>query len=266
MIQIFPNLKTAISFAGNTLKTYGAKVNTGSWQGIKQEVEMFEYDNLYFRACMPQSQLALETQVRPDMPWAEDHFQERVTGEPLNPGEQYRKWPYYKDSSFNDKNFRNVDEKFSHTYMERYWPKYAGLDKLQENESKKVGGVLRGIRYEYGDLNDVISLLLREPYTRQAYLPVWFPEDTGVKHGGRVPCSLGYHFMRKGDDLQVHYTIRACDYLRHFRNDIYLTVRLCQWVLEKLQYLGDGWGPVSCGILTMDIIHFHVFAKEQNII
>ena len=30
---------------------------------------------------------------------------------------------------------------------------------------------------------DVIDLLEREPFTRQAYLPIWFPEDTGAFHG-----------------------------------------------------------------------------------
>lgn len=264
-MQIFSNLTQGIQYAREQLKKYGELTDPTSWQGIKKDYKMFEVDNVYFRCCMPSTQIALEQQVKPDMPWAEDHFQERIGGVPLNPGVQYKNWPGYKDVDFNDKNFRK-EGNFTHTYMERYWPKTAGhrVTMLKDNENQ-------GIRYEYGDLEDVVELLLRQPYTRQAYLPVWFPEDTGVKHGGRVPCTIGYHFMRKGDDLNVHYMIRACDYIRHFRNDIYLTVRLVQWVLNQLKAEPPGevsrdWANVQPGIFTMDIVHFHVFAQEKNLI
>lgn len=257
MQQIFSNLTQAIAYARGCLRQFGQITETTKWQGITQAIPMFEVDNVYFRACMPSTPIALEEQVKPDMPWAEDHFLERVAGRPLNPGEQYKNWPGYKDKDYNDKNFRR-DEVFTHTYMERYWPKFAGT-------GQRSGNI--GIRYAYGDLRDVINLLANEPYTRQAYLPVWFPEDTGVVHGGRVPCSIGYHFMRKGDDLHVHYMIRACDYIRHFRNDIYLTIRLAQWILDVLQgEMGSRWKGVQLGIFTMDIVHFHVFAPEKNLV
>lgn len=273
MQQIFSNLSQGINYAKSCLKQYGQEININSWQGIKSPAKMFEVDNVYFRACMPQTPIALEEQVKPDMPWAEDHFKERVGGIPLNPGEQYKNWPGYKNKEFNDRNFR-PQEKFTHTYMERYWPKVAGIPEYSSGsfKSQHNGEHNRGIRYEYGDLDDVIMLLYKDPYTRQAYLPVWFPEDTGVLHGGRVPCTIGYHFMRKGDDLNVHYQIRACDYIRHFRNDIYLTVRLAQWVLDRVQRLSEvgsnknPWTGCQIGILTMDIVHFHVFAQERNLI
>lgn len=269
MQRIFSNLKQGIDYARECLKTYGSIINVPKWQGIQAPKKMFEVDNVYFRACMPQSATALEELVKPDMPWAEDHFLERVSGKSLNPGVQYKNWPSYKDSHFNDKNFR-PDGNFTHTYMERYWPKRAGESLSGKKEEDSICNW--GIRYPYGDLNDVINLLKAQPFTRQAYLPVWFPEDTGVGHGGRVPCSIGYHFMRKGDDLNIHYMIRACDYIRHFRNDIYLTVRLAQWVLHKLQYFPcpgpyeDTWKNTQLGIFTMDIIHFHVFETERNLI
>jgi hypothetical protein len=68
--------------------------------------------------------------------------------------------------------------------MERYWPKY--INWAQDEEPQDA---MFGIRYNYGDLNDVVDLLARSPATRQAVLPVWFPEDTGAVHGERVPCS-----------------------------------------------------------------------------
>ena len=284
MLSNFSNISEAINFSRERLKNYGQTVKTESWQGIKQEREMFEFLNLYWSAPIPNDLLTLRNQIKPDLPWADKHFEERVGGEPSNPGETYKIWPYYKNTDFNDKNFRNVsfepgydkgkmvqvsmvpkkETKFTHTYMERYWPKHAA----PEVHSKKAYPLF-GIRYYWGDLADVINLLNKEPYTRQAYLPIWFPEDTGVLHGGRVPCSLGYHFIMRNNKLNIHYTIRACDFIRHFRNDIYLTCRLAQWVLHKL--MGDTlehtlWDNVSPGLITMDIISLHVFDQEKNLI
>ena len=125
MQQIFSNLTQAIAYARGCLRQFGQITETTKWQGIKQTVPLFEVDNVYFRACMPSTLIALQEQVKPDIPWAEDHFMERIGGIPLNPGEQYKNWPGYKDKDFNDKNFRK-NEVFTHTYMERYWPKYAG--------------------------------------------------------------------------------------------------------------------------------------------
>ena len=275
MQQIFSNLTQGINYAKQCLRNYGQVIKADNkWQGVKINRSMFEVDNVYFRCCMPQSPIALEEQVKPDMPWAEDHFQERVGGKPLNPGEQYKNWIGYKaeNKDWNDLHFR-PEGVFTHTYMERYWPRYAG-EKYKPFLANPQGHFPPhcGVRYEYGDLLDVINLLYKEPFTRQAYLPIWFPEDTGVLHGGRVPCSIGYHFMRKGDDLNIHYMIRACDYIRHFRNDIYLTVRLAQWVLDRVKRLSEldsnanPWTGCQLGIFTMDIVHFHVFESERNLI
>lgn len=244
-------------------RTYGRTVKTESWQGIKNEVTMFELCNVYLRAMMPNTATFMAFMTDPDLPWAALHFQERVGRKPVNPGETYKEWPHYKgrNAEFNDRNFK-PDGKFSHTYMERYWPKHASV--YGENQTISQFG----IRYPYGDLDDVVNLLLREPYTRQAYLPIFFPEDTGAVHGGRVPCSLGYHFMLRDNQLHVHYTIRACDYLRHFKNDIFLTMRLADWVLGELLIKDDKkfWSNMELGIFTMDIISLHVFDKEKNLI
>lgn len=239
---------------------------------------------------MPNSLNILTQQTKPNLPWAEEHFKERVDGYPTNPGETYKIWPYYKNTDFNDKNFRNFKhepgydnkgkmvevsivngpyqtDQFTHTYMERYWPKYANPDHFNSSNNPVFTHGNFGIRYVYGDLRDLVGLLIREPYTRQAYLPVWFPEDTGVLHGGRVPCSLGYHFIMRNNKLNIHYTIRACDFIRHFRNDIYLTVRLAMWVLGELKQ--KPWWELSdiqLGLITFDCISLHIFEQEKNLI
>lgn len=266
MQRIFPNIQTAIQYALGELKTKGEVRTTESWQGLKNEVRMWEYDELYFRAIMPQGNIEIQRQTKATQPWAEDHFQERVGGQPLNPGEQYKNWPFYGNKDQSNNRFRNVNYKFSHSYMERYWPKFANPEHFNSSNNPVFTHGNFGIRYAYGDLMDVIELLHKEPNTRQAYLPVWFPEDTGVLHGGRVPCTIGYHFIVRDYRLHINYHIRSCDALRHFKNDIYLTVRLGQWVLQQLCYKDIKWAEINMGILSMNITNFHCFEQEKNLI
>ncbi|UVK62968.1 thymidylate synthase [Gordonia phage Hexbug] len=209
----------------------------------------------------------------PDLRWAEDHHLERVGGEPLNPAPSYERWPWHSEAAreqfkqrgrevvtepagyssdlmaFGRKIVGTREVPFDHTYPERMWPKYARQQ------------VQRGIRFAYGDLLSVVHLLHKDPDTRQAYLPIWFPEDTGSEHGQRVPCTLGYHFIRNGDKLDVNYFIRSCDITRHFTNDVYMTGRLLQFVVERLHQLDDQ--EVMVGTLTMFASNLHMFTADE---
>lgn len=245
-------------------------VDTGHWQAIKNvpQTKTLELRSVLLEYDIPRSIEQLQVEVTPNLPWAEDHFQERVAGLPLNPGDQYKNWPWYKGNV--EKHQTVEEEKFSHTYMERYWPKWAGPNYEEMKDSTSVAWEpMHGIRYKFGDLDDVVDLLAREPFTRQAYLPVWFPEDTGAHHGERVPCSLGYHFMLREGKLHCFYPIRSCDFIRHFRDDVYLTCRLVQWVLSRLQDLANvsrgeenEWHYVVPGELSMFMHSLHIFEGD----
>jgi len=211
--------------------------------------------------------------INPNMPWAEDHFQERVCGYPINPGLEWERWPYNKSAA----TFLDERGMFNHNYMERYWPKHAGLVERPtetargwEDAARETFGGMnpythRGIMYEYGDLNDVVALLANDPYTRQAYLPVWFPEDTG---GGskRAPCTIGYHFLMRDGRLDINYHIRSCDYVRHFRDDCYLTVRLALWMLEECRKINPEWKDVKPGLFVMQIGSLHIFRNDYRML
>jgi hypothetical protein len=249
-------------------------VDTGHWQALKDvpQTQTRELRAVTLTYEIPRHRTELQAEVQPNLPWAENQFQERVGGEPLNPGETYLDWPWYKG---NVSTHQDRMEKFSHTYMERYWPRFTGAYAAEPPDGGPgYGGVFlqggeprgqKGIRYRYGDLNDVVKLLAREPYTRQAYLPVWFPEDTGAHANQRVPCSLGYHFMLREKKLHCLYTIRSCDFLRHFRDDVYMTARLVQWMIEKAQlhHLKYEWDDVVPGDLTMVMHSLHVFEGDM---
>ena len=208
-----------------------------------------------------------QDEIKPNLPWADDHFtKERVSGDPINPGTTWRDWPY---ASSADKHRRpgEDDPQFDHSYAERYWPKFAGKTKGGLLESDVPSSILKGVRFAYGDLDDLVDLLSREPTTRQAFLPVWFPEDLGaIAQGKRVPCSLGYHFIMRAGTLHVVYYIRSCDFVRHFRDDVYLTIRLLLWVLEqcRLANVDPMWDDVKPGTLTMHITSLHIFQADNK--
>jgi len=261
-------LDKAIQKTAHTLINTGYDITTEKWQGVDNPPAMWESLNVVLNSVMPQTPGELTRLVKPNLPWAENHFRERISGKPLNPGNEYKNWPYYK----RDAEMRTEGEKFTHSYMERFWPKYAG-GKFAENDpdatkyyKEKNYDPNKGVRYTLGDFNDLLILLKKEPHTRQAYLPIWFPEDTGVVHGGRVPCSLGYYFIMRRGYLHLNYYIRSCDFLRHFKDDIYMAVRLAQELLNQLRYLDNSWDDVELGTFNMYIGSLHIFLQELNIV
>lgn len=261
--MIHPDFNKAIEAVRQKFINTNQIVRTEKWQGIPLEHDMRECLNVYFQSFMTSDIDKLVKDIKPNLPWADLHFEERVSGIPSNPGESYKVWPFYG----RDKEMRNANDKFTHTYQERFWPVIAG--RLGEANHFKAFDPNMGIRYRYGDLNDLMTLLAKEPLTRQAYLPIFFPEDTGAIHGGRIPCTIGYHFIRRDNYLHIKYYIRSCDYLRHFRDDIYLAVKLVLWVIEGLKNykLSQGkWDNVKPGIFTMDITSLHIFNNEITLL
>lgn len=243
-------------------------VHTDTWQGVaighRPEAQMKELLNVSFAVVVGnRTKEVLAKATGCNMPWAEDHFLERVCGQPINPGVEWKNWPH----ALNAEKFLKNGQ-FNHNYMERYWPRYAGhlspTKTAKDYELVTHGrGPNWGIYDEFGDLNDVVELIGRDPLTRQAYLPVFFPEDTGARNGDRVPCTLGYHFIVRNDELHLVYYLRSCDFVRHFRDDVYLSVRLQMWVIEQLrEKFGERWLKVKPGSFTMHITSLHCFIND----
>lgn len=242
-----------------SLERNGQQVQTARWQGVKPPAPMLEVVHHTFTAFIPGTVEELQVETRANQPWAENHFRERIGGEPLNPGHEYKNWPFFRGNV--PKHQTEQGEAFTHTYMERIWPKWAGPQHQPDNPPRQ------GIRYPYGDMGDVLNLLEREPDTRQAYLPIWFPEDTGATHGGRVPCTLGYHWMLRDEALHCMYPIRSCDIIRHLPDDIYLACRKTQWIIEQMRERKvEEFRDAVPGDLTMVFGSLHCWANERNIL
>lgn len=238
--NVFPDLKTAIKECRRSLLEEGNVLKTDSWQGLSTGFEFLELEAVNFISPLPKTCDEAEEMCNPWLPWADDHFMERISGKPLNPPPSHKYW-----LSGNEE-FKSGD-KFSHSYPERFWPK-----SLMES----------GIRYKTGDLNDLINLLKKDLYTRQAYLPIYFPEDLGASAlGERVPCTLGYHFYIRNGKLNVFYPMRSCDALRHFHNDMYLCYRLTEYIMEKVD--PDLELGIELGYIHFSCSSFHCFTNDK---
>lgn len=226
-------MESEILNAYKLLLSNNKESNNNEWQSISIDKKnpVVELKNVFIKFNKFKEPL---NEIKPDMPWSENHFKERINGLPLNPGNEYKNWPYYTAID-NDLLFRESG-KFSHNYMERYW----------------CSGHT-GIRYDYGDLNDIINRLKRNKYTRQAFLSVWHPEDQ-KDNNVRIPCTIGYWFNNDNGCLNMTYLIRSCDAVRHFRNDIYMSYRL-------LQHVADSIG-LSYGSMDVWIGSFHCFKSD----
>ncbi len=143
--------------------------------------------------------------------------------------------------------------RFNHSYADRLWPKRL-----------EGGSAMLGHRGEYGDLSDLVQLLVRDPHTRQAWIPLFHPEDTGWSDGGRKPCTLGYQMIRRGDRLSIWYPLRSCDFVRHLRDDLYLAVRMLLWVLDRCRDRDrERWAGVVPGDFGFHATSLHWFENDR---
>jgi thymidylate synthase len=235
--MLFLSTKQSIDNAIRILLHKKNIIKPNKWQAVNIESEMLEIDNMFLQMQMCDSINSLSLETKADLPWSEDHFQERLAG-PSNPGEQYKKWPYYRED-LDDSRFR-PDGIFSHTYQERFWP----LD-------------IQGNRFKMGNWSDIKDRLKSDPSTRQAFFSIWHPEDHS-NNEVRLPCTIGYWFKINDNDLDVTYLIRSCDARRHFRNDIYMTQRLAMDMINHLDI-----ADLKLGKLSVWIGSFHCFISDK---
>ena len=63
------------------------------------------------------------------------------------------------------------------------------------------------------------------------------------------------------------YYIRSCDYIRHFRDDVYMACRKLMWLLDNLKQRDPKkWSDVTPGYFVMHITSLHCFNSEKGIL
>jgi thymidylate synthase len=160
-------------------------------------------------------------------PWADAEFIERITepknGEFINPGEAWKLRENVWGEFFHD-------GKFGYSYNELIW---------NNNQFTKI-----------------VERLKEDPDSRQLWISLWDPTRDPDLLGGvsRVPCSLGYGFQVREGKLNMHYIMRSCDFSTHFSNDVYLAIKLLEYVAELTGY--------EVGNFTHTIFSLHVYRKD----
>jgi thymidylate synthase len=220
-MRFFANYSEALNELRRELKEMGVRVSTKSVQNKNIEnnsdYEMLEITNYTYLITSPN---LAELPVK-DLKWCEEEFKERVSGEYVNPGDAWGlRHEYWKQ-------FQRPDGTFDYTYPERM--------------------VL--------PLGRVIDVLKKDLNTRRAFLPIFDrcgdnPSNLSV----RIPCSLGYWFDFRQDKLNVTYLQRSADLSEHFRNDIYLAYKLCEYVASEV--------GVPAGTFCHWLGSFHCFSKD----
>ena len=160
-------------------------------------------------------------QLNPTQPWADAEFLERIDHKRFNPGEAYKLRPDIWDEFL-------VEGKFDYTYNERM----------------------------AGRINLIIKEIKRNPDSRQLYLGIWdnIIDIHRIGGGWRIPCSLGYLFQVRNNQLNITYTMRSCDYSTHMENDIYLATKLLWHVADKVD--------IKPGNFTHFVNSLHIYAKD----
>ncbi len=244
-------INEAISQCMIDLSDNGVAYKSNKWQAIDSPDSLFEIIDIHLKIKIPESISELGVLCNADLPWAENHFQERISGNPANPGFEYQNWPYYKPNKHNSSFRAEGEGYFSHTYMERFWPDISiiGTGKM---------------KYRYGNFQDLLDRLISDPYTRQAYFAIWHPNDQS-NNNVRLPCTIGYQILIREGKLNILYTIRSCDIFRHFKNDIYMTMRLAQYIRDVLIAKGV-FDKLEVGNMGMYIGSLHCFNTEKRLL
>lgn len=157
-------------------------------------------------------------------PWAEKEFEERIDkAGNVNPGtawlERKEVWTEYMH-----------DGKMAYTYNERFF------------RNKQIEKIIERLKGDHD--------------SRQLWLSVWDPNEDPDKLGGisRVPCSLGYNFQYRDGALNIHYIMRSCDFSTHFTNDVYLGIKLLEYVAKET--------GLPVGNFTHTMFSLHVYKKD----
>ena len=154
--------------------------------------------------------------------WADAEFEERVDPEYTNPGEAYK----LREHIWQE--FLNGRGRFDYSYNNRM----------------------------ECSLDFVIKELRKNPDSRQAIISVWDarldPEGMGGKY--RIPCSMYYQLMVRGERVNIIYNQRSADVVTHFGNDVYLAWRLMEYIAGKIN--------MRPGFLFHNIGSLHAYKKD----
>lgn len=165
-------------------------------------------------------------------PWADAEFKERITD------------PFNKERT--RANFINPGEAW--LLRKDVWQEYIHDGKLAYTYNELI--------WNNDQFTKIVNRLKADSDSRQLWINLWDVNNHPNLLGGvsRVPCSLGYGFQVREGKLNMTYVMRSCDFSTHFRNDVYLAIKLLEYVASLTGY--------EVGNFTHFIFSLHVYKKD----
>lgn len=221
-MRIYTNWQECYEEVKRDLAEMGIRVFPKSMQDKKGDFETLELQN-YSYSLLNANSSDISGVIQP---WADSEFNERIdpSGN-INPGNA---WELRKD----------------------VWTEYLHEGKMAYTYNERL--------FLNDQLNKIIERLKEDKDSRQLWVSIWNPEIDPDKLGGvsRVPCSLGYNFQYREGKLNIHYVMRSCDFSTHFINDVYLAIKLLEYVAEKT--------GLKVGSFTHTMFSLHVYKEDVS--
>lgn len=237
-MRIFRNFPEAFGEIRRDLGEMGAKVRTTTVQD-KLLTDTHDYDTVELMNYAYTVTDARFEDLKPVQPWADAEWKERKAGAqgvPTNPGHAWQLRSEDEGDNITWEDYLEIDGKPRSTHADAAAHR-GEVTALFNNpyQRRRVG-----FSYAYPErlsrmdqVANVIAALRKDSMSRQAYVAMWNPEDSDRLGVRRVPCSLGWHFLFRDGSLHMTYFMRSCEFATHFQNDIYLAMRLQEYVAEE---------------------------------
>lgn len=227
-MRIYKTCKEAASETKRELKEMGVEVKLETMQDkkIKDNPEFITNELIGYSYMIlnttDKEELPKSFNKENEMDWAKKEFEERISQTEVNPGEAYKLREVWEEFVH--------DGKFAYSYPERI------ADQVE----------------------NVITCLAETPTARNAIVSFWNPKIDTNRIGGkmRVPCSMYYQFLIRDGKLNLIYNIRSNDLMTHWCWDVYLAIKMQEYVAEKLD-MEIGWFIQQIGSL-------HTYQKDLN--
>lgn len=230
MSRIFDSCVEAQKEIERTLYEMGIKVRPYSYQNkIVKDDPNFETIELQGESYTIVDHSDMGKMKGLTLDWCKAEFEERINPIPINPGEAWKLRRDVWEQFLVKSDFQFIEtEVFDYTY------------------NKRMG-------YQ---IPIIINELKERPNTRQAVIEVHNNYLDLDSMGGkkRIPCSLNYTFLIRKRRLDIYYMQRSCDFVTHYANDVWLAIKLMQYIAKKVE--------VEPGHFHHYIVSLHSYLKD----
>ena len=170
-------------------------------------------------------------------PWADEEFKQRIYD------------PWDRDDERKDVNVPDfINPGKAWELRKDIWTEYMHEGLMAYTYNERI--------WMNDQISKIIERLKEDHDSRQLWLSIWDPNWDTDRLGGisRVPCSLGYNFQFRDGKLNMHYLMRSCDFKTHFTNDVYLAIKLLEYVAKE--------AGLEVGNFTHTMFSLHVYKKD----